>query len=1726
MNAALSPLWVLNLVSGGTLIPGIFGRTKTRLPMLWLICVAAVWVKPAFGQASLFWTGQNNGDWGSPLNWTTDPNDATQHSLPQNGDELYFGFNPFGDSNENMTNDMIGLSVSAMHFGNNSYELNGNALTVGLIDNTDQNGVENGFGVNSETVDVNCPLVVMGSLEVDSGNAPGNLTQTTLYTHLYGPITFEGQGAFLNLLAESSPGGGGGNGNIYVAGGISGDGDVYAQVDDDGNGDVSSVEFNGTNGNTFSGTLYVSTSGNAQIIFNQASGYVATNDVKAYPYLGRYASKADNISLAALNQLGDYTVLGVSGGLTLHLSGHNVTVGSLILENDAEDTNASTLDIDGMELGLNYALNSHDNSTSVTPIITGYINLNGLINCQVTGVDYAGLDLAATLASVGGLSISGNNALLLEASNAFSGPVIINSGSTLDLRTNSALRPSSNGVQLNGGNLTLTSVNIPEGIVLNVTASNSMLIAYGPCSWGNNFSFNLDYQLSVFAFDSLQLNGPITGTGGLTLYGETIALGGGAGNTYSGTTFCLCTLLTLSNGLAEAFNGTRSPLVIGNSNGTPCEVRWLESYQLFNPNAAAQPAVTIYPGSLMNLNGFQDLIGSLTFNGGTVELGTSGVLMPGPILVNPNSAQVSIEGGQLDTGPQLGSVTFPASSVSTIDVEQASLYNALIISSTIVGDYGITKNGPGTMALSGSNSFTGENWISNGVVNVGNPTALGSVANATTVEPGGTLALETNVTIGPVLTNNGAVLLLSGTTLYLSSGLTNSGLVAIPAGATLTLGFGSASGSTSDSVISGAGNLLVNGSANFVGTVNVAGSNIFNLPEFNVANMTGDYTCTNNVLSIEGGIANLNGTGMIAPATLTVSSYCTLGGSNLVTVSGPATFNTESALSGTNLVVANGGLTISGSLGITGRTLVNNGTCAWNGAGTIGLNSGATLSNGPAGTFDCTADGMVQNGPGGNLVANVGIFAKTGGTSSTTISVPFENFGTVEVQTATLSLAGGLSNLGAVIIDSGSTLDVGGSGDNSLSTLSSSIMGAGNVVFGGTGNFAGTVNVGGANTFNTGTATFTGPYTCTNNAMTINGTANFNGTGIVAPGTLTMNVNSTLGGSNLVTINGPALLGLSASLSGSNRVVANGSLTILPGVNISGRTLVNAATGIWTNSLGGVASIGISGGAVISNAPGASLEFNGNGTVQMSTGGGTVVNAGTLLKTGAGSFSTLQVPFTNDGPVNIEAGTLAISDGGTSSADISVASNAGILFGGGTFTLPPGISITGPGNFTVSGGTPTFAGTVNLGSANAISGGTATFTGPYTCTNNALTIGGTAIFNGTGMIAPSTLTVSTFGTLGGSNLVTVSGAALLGVASSLSGTNLVVANGGLTILPGFNISGRTLVNTAAALWTNTQGGVMSLDMSGGAVLSNAPGGIFDMDGNGTIGFSTGGAAVVNAGTLLKTGASSTSTLSVPFTNNGTVELQSGLLAANNGYVSTSKSVLNCTLAGTSPGATYGQLQVAGAVTLNGALGVNFASNYSPRTNDSFTVLTAGTRNGTFASFSYPSNLVTMQITNTATSIVVRVTGVIGPPPVVLYIEQANAGKSLCYWSTNLSGYHLEYNGGFAASNWAASLNTPVVVGTNFVVTNSMSAAKRFYRLSSVAAPYTPPAPALNIQLKSGVVQLLWPFDSDRRFRLQSTTTLSPTNWTPISAAPSISGPNNVLTNSLTGPHMFYRLSGQ
>jgi hypothetical protein len=113
------------------------------------------------------------------------------------------------------------------------------------------------------------------------------------------------------------------------------------------------------------------------------------------------------------------------------------------------------------------------------------------------------------------------------------------------------------------------------------------------------------------------------------------------------------------------------------------------------------------------------------------------------------------------------------------------------------------------------------------------------------------------------------------------------------------------------------------------------------------------------------------------------------------------------------------------------------------------------------------------------------------------------------------------------------------------------------------------------------------------------------------------------------------------------------------------------------------------------------------------------------------------------------------------------------------------------------------------------------------------------------------------------------------------------------------------------------------------------------------------ARFTNSGTFRKVGATGITEIGIPFNNNGTVDVDSGVVRVIGTYVSSDSAALNVAIGGQAAGAQFGQLAVIGDATLAGALNVSWANGYVPNVGDSFRVVTFDSGTGSFTS---PSGL--------------------------------------------------------------------------------------------------------------------------------------------------------------------------
>jgi hypothetical protein len=740
-------------------------------------------------------------------------------------------------------------------------------------------------------------------------------------------------------------------------------------------------------------------------------------------------------------------------------------------------------------------------------------------------------------------------------------------------------------------------------------------------------------------------------------------------------------------------------------------------------------------------------------------------------------------------------------------------------------------------------------------------------------------------TIGTPFNNSGLVQVQSGI-LALTDGGTNSGPFTTVSGTTLNFGVGTYLLQSSSSV-SGPGNLWVSS-----GTVNAQGAVMVNW------------------LTNSGGTLNFSQSGTVYPTNVTVSGG-TLTGSNTAAVAGSFTWSSGSLGSAGSpfTLLANGTMTLSGtSKTLNGATLVNGNAGAWT-AGQIGFNGGV-FSNAPSATFDLQADGtaLLANSLS-PVFLNAGTLRKTAGTGTSTITLPCANSGSVQINSGTLALTL-TDSTGGFTPAAGATLIVSGT-----ATLSAAAS------ISGTGNFEsagiaitnhGTLNIGGTNTFSAGATRLDG--TCIiNNAPVIVSGANvlFSGSGNLSPSSLNLS-GGILQGTMQMTVSGPTTWtgGTFGSATSGLILFANGTLTLNGGVKtLAGGTFVNGGAGAWI-----VGQLSLNGG-VLSNAPSATLDLQADGGAFVQNSGSPLLaNAGTLRKTAGTGTSTITVPCANSGSVQINTGTLVLTPA-DSSGSFTPGAGAKLTINGGLATLSGTASITGAGDFEIASGTITNHGTLNIGGTNTFSGGTARFDGTCTINNAPLVISGTAnvFFSGSGNLSPSLLNF-TGGTLQGSMPITVSGATTwsAGTFGSAGSSLILFANGGLTLSGTTKtVNGGTFVNGGAGVWTVGQ------INCGGGVFSNAPAGVLDLQGSGSAIVLNGGTPLLaNSGTISKSVAAGTVTVSVPCANFGSVLVNTGALT----MTLTDGTGSLTPAAGTT-------LTVSGTATLSAAASINGAGNF-------------------------------------------------------------------------------------------------------------------------------------------------------------------------------------------------------
>jgi len=676
-----------------------------------------------------------------------------------------------------------------------------------------------------------------------------------------------------------------------------------------------------------------------------------------------------------------------------------------------------------------------------------------------------------------------------------------------------------------------------------------------------------------------------------------------------------------------------------------------------------------------------------------------------------------------------------ASSRLTLTGNSAATTGALVI------------QGPGTLALSGSNLHSGGTTLANGTLQINSNSALGSglftiqggtidntsgapmvLANSQSWAGDFTFTGSSNLTTADVsLSGNRTVTTASGT-LSINGSVTGGGLTKSGAGTLVLAGNNSYSGSTTVT----AGSLRLQGGA----AIPDAGALILS----NSAGVAVSIQNSETIGSLQGGGLTGGSVSIAANATLTVAETGnqtfagTISGAGNFTKSGAGTLTLSNTMNATGAILISGGTLATGAADIfssSASIIANSSTLRLGGNQTLsgfsGSSSGLDLSSYALTITSGTIGGLIA-GTNGTLIKNGASGFSIFSTANTFSGQTILNAGSITVLNT-----GTHFGTSTVTINNG-TLTIGSTSLPTTTNISNLVVVSGTIQSGGNASNALTSN--GSITVQSGTISLPilGAATLSKQSagvFVLSGNNTYSGGTTVSAGTLRLSGNGTLG-SGAISISGGELdLGaksLTNTISAfTGGVLSNGTLTADGGnFNVSAGTIT----------------------AVLAGSNG--LVKSASGTVVLSAAnnysGGTTVSAGTLRLSGNGTLGT--------GAISISGGEL---DLGAKSLSNTISGLTGGVLSNGTLTA-------NGGNFNVSAGTIS---AVLAGSNGLVKSG-----------NGTVALSASNSYSGATTVNAGTLQAAASGAMGNSTVINVNG-----------GSFLVTADNGVNETAAINLGG-------------------------------------------------------------------------------------------------------------------------------------------------------------------------------------------------------------------------------------------------------------------------------------------------------------------------------------------------
>ncbi len=1123
------------------------------------------------------------------------------------------------------------------------------------------------------------------------------------------------------------------------------------------------------------------------------------------------------------------------------------------------------------------------------------------------------LTLGGVVSGAGGLTkIDTGTLTLTNAGNSYTGTTTVNAG-TLALSGAGSIAASS-GVTFNGG-------------TFDISATTSGASVKGLSSTGGAGTVALGAQTLTITGTGASFSGVIGGTGGLTIgdgtTGATQRLSNA--NTYSGTTTLNTgsTLFlsgggTLTGGSTVSFGGTGATLdisgvtsqasvgVLSSAGGVGTVKLGSKTLDITNGGSTFSGAIrgsgglTVGAFASQTLSGINTYTGATTIdNGGTLGLSGSGSIAASRgVNLAGTSATFDISGASgAVTIKDLSGIagTTVALGANTLTAGTA---HSTSFAGSIGGTGGFTKQGGGTLTLTGVNGYGGATTVNVGTLAIDSATAL-SGATDVTVAAGATLTITDNasqatanslagggtVKIGPT-TGAGSLILQGNTATTFSGSFAGKGSLFLANGNLLTLtGTGGSSGKIGGDLeldSTGSGGLTLSGTAltvlGQVEGVTVEGGTL------TVSN-GGKLTVGP---SAEGNLA-VEGTMLISGAGSTVTDYgaTNIGsfGAGSLNISGGGRLN---SLSGAGIDAGFGTsvATVSGTgstWAITGNLEVGGGFSG--AAGVLSITSGGRVTvsgSAQVGDFFDGSSLTTVSGTGSSLAVTGGL--RVGSTDDS-------SHGTLTVDD------GGSVTAASVLVGVGSTLNLG-TGGLAGSIVTPTLLDDGAIV----ANFTNTLTVS-ANISGSGTLTKQGTGT-----LTLSGSNTYSGGTTINAGTLSVSADSNLGAAGGRLTFGGGTLETTASFTGSRGVTLNTgggtlspdtgtTLTLTGVIGGSGRltmggqgTVILAHAETYTGGTsvgGGILQLGIAGGAagsikgaVSTDVIGGALEIVNSNTSGITSITNTLGITRFRNATTAGGMTILNLDGGTEFHDTSSAGTANITNSGTGFLTFFDSSTAGHAAITNSFSLVfLGNSTAGHATInTLSGGRTTFIGSASGGHAafttaaggtfdiSGLSGGTPGMTagsiagaGSWVLGGKKLTVGSlntdttvSGVISGSGgslvKVGTGTLTLSGANTYTGATEVAAGGLFLTGSLTS----NLTVDTGASFGGPGTLVGNLTVNgNIRPDIGTTNVVGIYTQAAGSSYTVEVTPGGLSDkinVTGNAVINNTSAVAVMADVGT--------------------------------------------------------------------------------------------------------------------------------------------------------------------------------------------------------------------------------------------------------------------------------------